>query len=134
MKLLYDNISADSLRNLDKYREKFNFLYMCKSCARSFDSMEPVGSCKFCSSEGPEILDMKVSGKVMYRYYCPKCEKNRVTESLVEKCTGCGSKLIHLYKWGKNSRKELFRMRARGLAGKARGSMFNLKDKARPRT
>ena len=126
--MLYDNIPADSLRNLDKFREKFNFLYMCKSCARSFDSMEPVSACKFCSSEGPEILDMKVRGKLMYRYYCPRCEKNRITESLVEKCASCGSRFIHLYKWGKNSRKELFRMRARELAKKARGRAFALRN------
>ena len=110
----YDELAADSTRSLDSFRKKFNFLYLCRSCARSFDSMEPLPRCKFCYAEGPEILDMK-SQRTMYRYYCAKCEKNHISESIAETCIKCGSRFIHVYLWKKKSRHEFARTRARKL-------------------
>lgn len=125
----YDKQSgADTLRGFDSYRIKFNFLYLCRSCARSFDSVDPVGACKFCHAEGPEVLDMKAPGRIFYRYYCPKCEKNRITEKIADKCIKCGSKSIHLYKWGKRGKRETARMRARCMMEKAMGRALTLRE------
>jgi ribosomal protein L37AE/L43A len=124
----YDDTFVSSRRELDRFRQKFNFLYLCKACARSFDSMNPVGKCKFCSAEGPEILDMKVPGKTIYRYYCPKCEKNRISESIVEACIKCGSKFVHVYRWGNKSRHELARHRARSLLASAKSTAFSIRS------
>ncbi|MBI2580070.1 MAG: hypothetical protein HYW27_04175 [Candidatus Aenigmarchaeota archaeon] len=118
----------ESLKNFDSYRKKFNFLYLCKSCARSFDSVEPTGHCRFCQAEGPEVLDMKAPGRIFFRYYCPRCEKNRLTEKKLDECVKCGNKHIHLYKWGKRGKGESARMRARGLMEKAMSRTFALRD------
>ncbi|MDI6720951.1 MAG: hypothetical protein QMD85_01070 [Candidatus Aenigmarchaeota archaeon] len=126
--LAYDKLPLSSMKEFDSFRERFNFLYLCRSCARSFDSTEPRSDCKFCSSEGLEVLDMKVRGKVMYRYFCPSCEKNRLTKEHVGSCAGCGSRFIHLYKWDRKGRKEMTRMRARDLLEKTKKKAFSLRS------
>jgi|SRR3989338_439051 len=112
------------MRDFDTFRKKFNFLYLCKSCVRSFDSMEPLSRCKFCSAEGPEILEMK-SSRTMYRYYCTKCEKNHISQSVVGECAKCKSKFIHAYLWKKNSQMEFARMRARKILNRVKNSASN---------
>ncbi|HLD83518.1 MAG TPA: hypothetical protein VI979_01535 [archaeon] len=91
------------LDDFDAFREKrFNFLYLCEKCARSFDSVLAMDSCKFCSSPLKQLSAKQkhpLIGEGYFRYYCSKCEKNFLSPVKHDECQICGFRIIHFYKW-----------------------------------
>ncbi len=111
----FDRLPVGTMDDFHHYREeKFNHLYFCRNCARSFDTVAEVANCKFCDSEELQIIASKKSPaaqKAHYRYFCPVCEKTFVAaHHKIKNCEFCGSRHIHLYKWERNRRDE-FRTR-----------------------
>ena len=85
------------------FREKkYNFLYLCNTCARSFDSILSMSECKFCSSPVKELSARQnhpLIGESYFRYYCSKCEKNFLSPVKHDECQICGFRIVHFYKW-----------------------------------
>ena len=99
----FSDRGVGGLDDFDAFREKkFNFLYLCKSCARSFDSISVMQTCKYCNSPVEE-LEAKQKHPLLtesyYRYYCPRCEKNYKHSGKRVECQICGSRVISFYKW-----------------------------------
>jgi len=94
-----DKLPAGTLDDLDRFRnERFNYLYVCKNCARSFGTVSEVMQCKYCDSDNVQIISSKKGTKTAtHRYYCPACKKDFVARSKIKNCGYCGSRHIHLY-------------------------------------
>ena len=116
---IFSDLPVSVMENYHKFREShYNFLYLCRSCARSFDSKQAVEVCKFCDNSVIELRSLRrmQSGwrqgfrkKVMYRYYCPTCEKNFMTTEHMAFCNRCRTDYLHVYTWDKlRNRDKLF--------------------------
>ena len=99
---LTDRGSGD-IDDFHAFRErKYNFLYLCGKCARSFDSVLSMSECKFCSSPVTELSARQnhpLIGEAYFRYYCPKCEKNFLSRVKHDECQMCGFRMINFYRW-----------------------------------
>ncbi len=106
---IFDNLPVSSLDNFHKFREStYNFLYLCKACARTFDSEKSMETCKFCGNPVTELRSVKRNREALkdgfrknirYRYYCPTCEKNFVTTEKLALCNTCRTDYLHVYTW-----------------------------------
>ncbi|MBI2578634.1 MAG: hypothetical protein HYW26_02905 [Candidatus Aenigmarchaeota archaeon] len=104
-----DQYPAGSLNDLDEFRgQKFSRLYLCRNCARSFDTVSKITQCKFCDSEDVQVISSKKSTSAKYRYYCPVCERNFMTNSKVRSCEFCGNKHIHMNEWESAAQRDEF--------------------------
>ncbi len=103
-------------------RKHFTYLYVCKECARAFDSQKETEKCKFCNG-GVVLLSSRKDTNL--RYYCPKCEKNYVSEEKLEKCRFCGNNNIHLYEWRRLWR-DVFRTKRKTLREAIKNSFVEL--------
>lgn len=95
-----DKLPVGTLDDLDTFRnERFNYLYICKNCTRSFDTVSEVMQCKYCNSTDIQVISSKKQAKsaVSYKYHCPACMKDFVARSKIKNCGYCGSQHIHVY-------------------------------------
>jgi len=99
----YSSAGQGDVDDFHEFREKkFNFLYLCKKCARSFDAINAMEQCKYCSSPVTELAAKKrhpLLTASYYRYYCPKCERTFRSAVKHEECQVCGLRTISVYKW-----------------------------------
>ncbi|MBI3190519.1 hypothetical protein HYZ41_02335 [archaeon] len=103
-----DHLPSSIMENFHEFREsRYNFLYMCRSCSRSFDSRIALDNCKFCNGSIIELRSVKrgkrnvrsLVKKPIYRYYCPTCEKNFMTTESIPMCNVCRTDYLHVYTW-----------------------------------
>jgi len=104
---IFDRLPSGSLDDFHKFREGcYNFLYLCKTCNRSFDSVDKANSCKFCGS-GVVELRSTIKGKTTrYMYHCPVCDKNFTTTEKLTVCNICRTDYLHVYTWDMLRRRE----------------------------
>ena len=106
---VHDNFGIEGLHHFMAFRDnRYNFLYICKNCTRSFDSNESTDKCRFCGHQVTEIRSIKrgrgnwkqgFNKKVLYRYFCPTCEKNFTTTEKLAICSECRTDYLHVYTW-----------------------------------
>jgi DNA-directed RNA polymerase subunit RPC12/RpoP len=84
---------------MDEYRWKhsagFQYLYLCKKCARSFETKKETQACKFCSSPVKELLDETTNSilkKNKYYYSCKSCGKKEIIHVKKKTCV-CGAEI-----------------------------------------
>ncbi len=104
---VFDKLPLWTLDAFDKFRDdRYSFLYLCKNCARTFDSKIYVDACKFCGHNVVELRSIKKKKTFplnrenrLYRYYCPLCEKNFITSEKLTVCSTCRIDYMHVYTW-----------------------------------
>ncbi|MCX6815569.1 MAG: hypothetical protein NT120_01835 [Candidatus Aenigmarchaeota archaeon] len=95
-----DRLPSGSLDDFHRFREgRFNFLYLCKTCNRSFDSLEKEDNCKFCGSDIVELRKTNRGRPTTYRHYCPTCERTFTTTEKLTVCNECRTDYLHVYNW-----------------------------------
>lgn len=105
----HDKWDIEGMKAFDTFRdERFNFLYLCKNCERSFDSIEQREDCKFCGHKVIELKSTKrttgslkqgLTKKAVYRYFCPTCERNFISTDKLAVCNECRTDYLHVYTW-----------------------------------
>lgn len=109
--VIAEQYPAGSLDELDEFRkQKYNYLYFCSNCSRSFDTVAEVTACKFCGMGDVDRIGTK-DEPTMYNYYCTVCEKNFTTREKVKRCEFCGNKYIHIKELHTDQKRDEFRTR-----------------------
>ena len=113
---IFENVPPSIMLGFNEFREsRYNFLYVCRSCGRWFDSKKAMCNCKFCNGSiielGSKKTEKKFAGMVkkpMYRYYCPTCEKNLITTENLPMCNMCRTDYLHVYTWDTLRKRDRF--------------------------
>jgi DNA-directed RNA polymerase subunit RPC12/RpoP len=106
MEQLYDRLPTGTLDAFEKFRnETYNYTYLCRACARSFDSKTEAKVCKFC--QGTIVLLRSVDhtskgvfrNKPKYRYVCSTCDAEFESVEPISNCHYCRTKWLHVHRW-----------------------------------
>jgi Zn finger protein HypA/HybF involved in hydrogenase expression len=140
---IFDNLPIWGLDEFENFRNsKYRFLYLCRNCARSFDSDEALNKCKFC---GQQVMELRTAKKereswksgfkkrTMYKYFCPTCERSFVTNEKMAVCNRCRTDYLHVHTWNMLRRRDKFYIKLnkamknvfREKEGKAERKKFN---------
>ena len=137
MEQVYDRLPSGTLDDFDEFRNKaYPYTYLCKSCTRSFDSVEERKSCKFCQGHivllrrtemVPKGLLKRKSPK--YFYVCSTCGNEFATDEPVNNCHFCRTKWLHVYSWDDLGKVDKFSIKFMG----ALKNLVSKKEKHRTR-
>src|SRR3989338_7185078 len=96
---IYDILPVSIMENSHTFRESyFDYLYLCRTCVRSFDSKTELDKCKFCGNAIIELKSVRrgragwkagFKNTKIFRYFCPICEKNFISKEKFSVCNGC---------------------------------------------
>ncbi len=120
--LIYDSLPIDGEDLFNFRMKKYNYLYLCNACTRSFETVRPTKKCIYCGTYGKlkELVSKKVKKfpRKGYLYHCEKCDRTFETNEETDVCQFCGAVNIDYYTGAPSGRI--------GLRDKAFSKVFGL--------